>query len=295
MTSHSFPSALIASDPGMEFMSPQKKTGMPESLYYRGSLPDPKLPSAAIVGARSCSQYGRSNARKLARALAENGVQVISGLAYGIDSNAHEGALEGGGKTFAVLGCGIDICYPRSNTGLYERMINAGGDILTEYTPGTPALAHHFPVRNRIISALSDVVIIIEARQKSGSLITANYALEQGKTIYALPGRVSDPLSLGCNDLIRQGAFPLLSVKQVLYDLGIEAMKSTKQEPDHRYEGLSPEERRLLDLFSEDPKTLGEICEESGLSNSALTCMIVRLELKGLIEEPFPGSYCRAD
>jgi len=266
---------------------------MPEYLYFKGSLPDPYTPAIAIVGARSCSTYGRSQAESLARVLAENGVQVISGLAFGIDSCAHEGALAGGGKTFAVMGCGIDLCYPASNRRLYGRILETGGGILSEYPPGAPALAYHFPIRNRIISALSDAVIVCEAKQRSGSLITANYALEQGKTIYALPGRVSDRLSTGCNDLIRQGAFPLLSAEQVLEDLGIEKRMKKEEQPRDIREGLDPDEIRLMKCLSDDPKTLGEICSESGLSHSVLACLIVKLEMKGLINEPLAGSYCR--
>ena len=268
---------------------------MPEYLYFKGSLPDPEVPSVAIVGARSCSIYGRNQAGKIARILAENGVSVISGLAYGIDTCAHEGALAGGGKTYAVMGCGIDRCYPASNRKLYGKILDGGGGIISEYPPGTPPLAHHFPIRNRIISALADAVIICEARKKSGSLITANYALEQGKTIYAVPGRVSDCLSYGCNDLIRQGAFPLLDAEQVLDDLGIGSVQIKNETPRNEYAGLEKDEARLMQCLSDDPKTLGEICAESGLSHGSLTCLIVKLELKGLIEEPLPGSYCRGN
>ncbi len=267
---------------------------MPEGLYVRGALPDPARKSVAIVGARSCSMYGKHHAKALAMLLAENGVQVISGLAFGTDACAHKGALEGGGKTFAVLGCGIDFCYPESNRHLYNEMLRSGGGVMTEFAPGTPALAHNFPIRNRIISALSDAVVIIEARKKSGSLITANYALEQGKTIYAMPGRVDDPLSIGCNELIAQGAFPLLSAGQLLKDLGIDEGSVKKDPARPREDDLDPEERRLIDCLSDDPKTLGELDNEVSLGTAVLTCILIRLQLKGYVEEPFPGSYCRA-
>ena len=178
---------------------------MPAGIYTKGRLPFEGVPSAAIVGARACSVYGRVQARRYARELAAAGVQIISGLATGVDAAAHEGALEGGGVTFAVLGCGVDICYPKENYPLMRRMLEHGGGILSEFEPGEEPAAWHFPQRNRIISALADLVLVVEARKRSGSLITADYALEQGKSVYALPGRVNDPLSEGCNRLIAQG------------------------------------------------------------------------------------------
>ncbi|HAV27204.1 MAG TPA: DNA-protecting protein DprA, partial [Lachnospiraceae bacterium] len=176
-------------------------SNMPEELYVMGSLPDENAPAVAIVGARMCSRYGHNTAFTFGKKLAEHGVSVISGMALGIDGAAQEGALSGGGKTYAVLGCGVDVCYPRSNKMLYDRIPERGG-ILSEFPPGTQPLPYNFPLRNRLISALADVVIVVEARKKSGSLITVDYALEQGRSVYAVPGRVGDALSDGCNYLI---------------------------------------------------------------------------------------------
>ena len=192
----------------------------PMGLYVRGRLPEPGRPSAAVVGARACSSYGARAARRMAGELAAAGVQIISGLALGIDGEAHLGALDSQAPTFAVLGSGVDICYPKAHCHLLERILEQGG-ILSEYPPGMQPAAWHFPVRNRIISGLSDVVLVMEARARSGSLITAETGLEQGKEIFALPGRVTDPLSQGCNRLIVEGAHPLLSAEQVLDSLGI--------------------------------------------------------------------------
>ena len=178
----------------------------PAGLYVLGKLPDPDRKTAAIVGARSCSVYGRRQARFFARALSARGIQIVSGLASGIDRAAHEGALEGGTQTFAVLGCGADVCYPRENFGIYRQIAQGGGGILSEFEPGSRPLGWHFPRRNRIISGLADLVLVVEARARSGALITADCALEQGKTVYAVPGRLEDPLSEGCNRLIFQGA-----------------------------------------------------------------------------------------
>ena len=201
---------------------------VPQGLYCIGSLPDDNIPSVAVVGARSCSSYGRKTAFALGKFLAEHGVQVISGMAMGIDSSAQEGALAAGGKTFAVLGCGVDICYPRTSYAVYDALAVRGG-IIAEVEPGTKPLAYNFPRRNRIISALSDIVIVVEAREKSGSLITVDCALEQGRTVYAVPGRLGDRLSDGCNYLIAQGAGILWSFEAVMEELdGIAALRKPR-------------------------------------------------------------------
>ena len=202
---------------------------MPSRLYVLGKLPDSSVRTVAIVGARGCSEYGRMEARRFGRVLAENGVQIISGLAYGVDAWAQKGALEGGGKTFAVLGTGVDVCYPKQNYALYRRIIREGGGIISEFEPGAPPNAWHFPLRNRIISALSDVVLVVEARLKSGSLITADCAMEQGRTVYALPGRTMDVMSQGCNRLIAQGAGIAWTPEVILEELGITVRGATER------------------------------------------------------------------
>lgn len=177
----------------------------PYLLYYQGYLPSDEKASAAVIGARACSEYGRAAARQFGSKLAAAGIQIISGLAMGIDGISQEAALAAGGESFGVLGNGVDICYPKSNRYLYEQLKRQGG-VLSEYPPGTEPSARLFPPRNRIISALSDVVLVVEAREKSGTLITVDMALEQGREVFALPGRVTDELSKGCNKLLRQGA-----------------------------------------------------------------------------------------
>ena len=179
----------------------------PFGLYWRGELPESGStgPCAAVIGARLASGYGRAQARRFGRGLAQRGITVISGMARGIDGIAQSAALEAGGKSYAVLGCGVDLCYPEENRRLYELLLQRGG-LVSEYPPGTPPDARNFPQRNRIISGLSDLVLVIEARRRSGTLITVDMALEQGREVFAVPGRVSDALSDGCNCLIRQGA-----------------------------------------------------------------------------------------
>ncbi len=199
----------------------------PYGIFYRGRLPVPEEFRVAIAGARMCSEYGRTIAREIARELAVQDAAVVSGMARGIDAAGHRGALDSGGSTYAVFGCGVDICYPNDHRQLYDEIAHYGG-MLSEYPPGTKPLPVYFPQRNRLISALSDVVLIIEAKEKSGSLITADFALEQGKDIYALPGRITDRLSDGCNRLIAQGAGILLSVEDCLAELSMLAVRKKK-------------------------------------------------------------------
>lgn len=177
----------------------------PYALYYAGTLPPKETRAVALIGARECSEYGRYMAGQFGTALARAGVQVISGMARGIDSIGQRRALAEDGYSMGVLGCGVDICYPKENRELYEALLAKGG-VCSEYPPGVEPRAIQFPPRNRIISGLADAVLVIEAREKSGTLITVDMALEQGREVYAVPGRATDPLSGGCNRLIRQGA-----------------------------------------------------------------------------------------
>ena len=190
----------------------------PFAIFAKGKVPEDERVSVAVIGARECSEYGSYVAAALGKALGENGVQVISGMARGIDGISQKAALEAGGTSFGVLGCGVDICYPKQNRSLYEQLQEKGG-ILSAYAPGTQPRAQNFPPRNRIVSGLADVVVVVEARQKSGTLITVDMALEQGKEVYVVPGRVTDRLSDGCNRLIRQGAEIFLSPADLLAEL----------------------------------------------------------------------------
>ena len=178
---------------------------MPFGLYYKGRLPDPAGPAAAVIGSRRADRYGLEQAERFAYDLASRGINVISGMALGVDGAAGRAALRSGGPSYAVLGSGPDICYPPANRDLYDLLCQRGG-VLSEYMPGTGARPGLFPPRNRIISGLSDLVLVIEARGGSGTLITTDFALAQGKEVFALPGRITDPLSEGCNRLLSQGA-----------------------------------------------------------------------------------------
>ena len=263
----------------------------PKGIYVQGKLPDPAKKTVAIVGARMCSAYGRATASYFARVLAANGVQVISGLALGIDGAAHEGALLAGGETFGVLACGVDICYPRANIELYEQMKRQGG-IISEEPPGYPPLARLFPKRNRIISVLSDLVLVVEAKKKSGSLITADFAGEQGRDLFAVPGRLEDVLSQGCNELISQGAGIALSPESLL-----EIMGKTKEKSDNSktvmQNVLAREENMVYSCLSLQPKGLEELCREAGMSMTSVMEAVMLLQLQGLVKEIGRNRYAR--
>lgn len=212
---------------GIRFISridpdfPERLKNIPDppfALYVKGELPDENRPCVAIIGARMCSEYGRFMARQLGRGLAHAGVQVISGMARGVDGISQKAALEAGGKSFGIVGSGVDVCYPDDNRPLYDELCQNGG-VISEYPPGTMPKANFFPMRNRIISGLADVVVVVEARLKSGTQITVDTALEQGKEVVALPGRVTDRLSDGCNQLICQGAGVVLGTEDILEKL----------------------------------------------------------------------------
>ncbi|SFB75113.1 DNA-processing protein DprA [Butyrivibrio sp. YAB3001] len=199
----------------------------PFAIYVKGSLPDPEKPTVAIIGARMCSDYGRFMARNFGRGLALAGVQVISGMARGVDGISQKAAVSAGGNSFAIVGCGADICYPEENKDLYDDL-NTNGGIISEFPPGTMPKANFFPMRNRIISGLADVVLVIEAREKSGTQITVDTALEQGREVMAVPGRVTDRLSDGCNLLISQGAGIAIRTEDVLDRLSMMGKMNSK-------------------------------------------------------------------
>ncbi len=265
--------------------------GAPYALYYVGSLPEEHRKSVAIVGARGRSAYGSEIARMMAKTLSEHGVQVISGLARGIDGDAHKGALEAQGDTFGVLGSGIDVCYPKEHKYLYEKILESGG-IISEYPPGTQPIAYQFPARNRIIAGLSDCVVVIEAKEKSGSLITADFAMEQGRDVYALPGRITDPLSQGCNQLIKQGAGIVKSVEDFLTDLDI-LTENTYTQMDFSQNVLEKDERLVYSLTDFRPVGLSTLIEKTGYSIVNLLRIIERLKKMGLIKETFANYYVR--
>lgn len=260
----------------------------PGVLYVRGKLPREDVPSIAIVGARDCSNYGRELAIYFAKELSKQGIQIISGLARGIDRFAHEGALLLDGGTYGVLGCGIDICYPKENINLYMDILDSGG-ILSEYNLGYRPLQGNFPMRNRIISGLSDGILLVEAREKSGSLITMELGLEQGKNIYACPGRIFDSLSYGTNHIIQQGGKLVLTPRDILEDYDFCQDATGKKLKKNNYM-LEREEKIVYDRLSLMPKHMEDIMNETSITVNRLSEILFELQLKGIIKQT-GGNY----
>ena len=266
----------------------------PEKLYVRGNLPNIHKKTVAIVGARNCTDYGSTLAKTIARILSMNDVQVISGLAMGIDTQGHIGAIEVEKPTFAVMGCGVDICFPSHNSNVYERILDYGGGIMAEVEVGTPPLPYNFPLRNRIISGLSDVVIVVEARDKSGSLITADFALEQGKTIFACPGRVGDSLSRGTNNLIKQGAYILTSTDDVLEHLGL-IVDGLIPKVEKDMSKLDYFEKAIYEVLKNETLHIDQIVEKAKLPVSKCLNSLMSLELNGFVETTINNYYRRVE
>lgn len=263
----------------------------PYALFVKGGIPAADRPAIAIVGARRCTPYGEQMAREIAGQLAELGIDIISGMALGIDGAAARGALDSNGLSYAVLGCGADICYPREHLGLYLDLQKSGG-IISEQPVGEPPLKQYFPARNRIISALSDLVIVVEARERSGSLITVDFALEQGKEVYAVPGPINSELSKGCNSLLKQGAGVFISVEELLSEFEINYERNVKKTIKSKIKLESVEKLvySCLDLF---PKNMETIIRETKVPAAALMGVLVSLELRGIVEEISKNHYIK--
>lgn len=289
--------------------------GDPSYPYLLSQIPQPPNPlytdgelvrrlneegrfTIAIVGARRCSSYGRDIARKLAEELSRLGITIVSGLAEGIDSAAHWGALEGMGKTMAVLGCGLDVVYPAKNRELYERIAEEGS-IVTEFPLGTQPMPTHFPVRNRIISGLSRGVIVVEGSEKSGSLHTADFALTQGREVFAVPGSIKSSLSRTPHKLLKSGACLVETVSDILEEFGLEESNKQKKfcvftkAQGNLIDKLSPGERDVFDLLNYEPLQIDKIIRQSGLKTSETNSILVMLELKKLIVQDSGKRYYR--
>lgn len=251
----------------------------PPGLFLRG-VAGPELlgrPSVAIVGARACSAYGRQVARSLGRELAAAGLVVVSGLARGVDAEAHRGALEAGGATAAVLGCGIDRDYPAAHREL-ARQIAEAGVVLSEYAPGVEPAPWRFPARNRIVAGLCSATVVVEARERSGALITADFALEEGREVFGVPGEITSALSAGSNALLRLGATPLTCAQDVLESYGIVAPEPVA--PD-----LGETAARVLERVREGAVGADELARSTGLGASDVAVALTELELAGVVRE----------
>ncbi len=263
----------------------------PAVLFVLGELGfQESAPAVAIVGSRKATPYGRTVARKLAADLGSCGLVVISGMARGIDAAAHLGALDTGAGTVAVLGSGLDVVYPRENERLMER-IAAGGLVVSEFPPGSEPLAWHFPLRNRIISGLSQAVVVVEAGERSGALITAELALEQGRDVLAVPGNVNNPYSRGSNRLIKQGARLVEDAGDVLEELGLNTLFPGAKPGGSGTARLGPDEKLVLESLQGEGLSDQVLIELTGLPASRLGAVLAHLEIKGFVRRAPGGLY----
>jgi DNA processing protein len=253
----------------------------PKILYYLGEIKSEE-DCFAIVGARKCTNYGKEIAYRIASDLTETGLTIVSGFAPGIDTIAHKAAIEKGKRTIAVLGSGIDekSIYPKSNLKLIDKILENGGAIISEFPPGTPGAKYTFPQRNRIISGLSLGVLVVEARMKSGALITANYAKKQGRKVFAVPGSIFSQASKGCHFLIKNGAKLVESAEDILMELGIRKFEVGRKE----IKGRTPEENLILEVLKEGAVDVEKIIEKTKLSPSKVASILSILEIEGKIK-----------
>lgn len=260
----------------------------PSGLFVQGALLPADELAIAVVGTRRATAYGRDMTRRFSHDLAEAGVTVISGLALGVDTIAHTAALDAGGRTLAVSGCGLDQVYPAPNRRLAER-IRAQGALISEYPPGVGPSAQHFPARNRIVSGMSRGVLVVEAPASSGALITSTFAADQGRDVYAVPGSALSTMSDGCHALIRTGAMLVTSAADILEVLVVEHVREQHQ---MRMEfPLAPDERRMLNLIGAEPRHVDDLADESGLQISIAAATLLTLELKGMVRQSGPQLY----
>ena len=265
----------------------------PIGLFCLGKLPPDESPKVAVIGSRRCSEYGKIASRLVAKPLSERGIVIVSGMASGIDSMAHKAALQGGGKTIAVLGTGVDICYPSENRRLRPEIIS-NGCLVSEYPPGTEARKHYFPDRNRIVSGISLGVIVVEAAKKSGTLGTVNHAAEQGREVFAVLGNITSKLSEGTNALIKDGAHPVQDYTDVLHALGLMPPIGEELNIDKQCAPLEPDEKLVYDSVGPDPRSYENLYDATGLNSGRLHFVLTGLEIKGHLIKLPGGRYVKA-
>lgn len=263
----------------------------PALLYMKGHLQLATL-NIAIVGSRRATAYGKNVAYTLGKELSQEGVCVVSGLAKGIDVNAHRGALEGTGGTIAVLGCGIDNIYPRENAPIYEAITrHPHGAILSEWPLGAPATAWHFPARNRLIAGLSDGLVVVEAAKKSGSLISATYALDYGKEVFAVPGMITSPESVACHRLIKDGAKLVAQTNDILEEFG--QLQLFDEPPPKKHRTFSKEEQKVYDALTGVPQSVEDICQTTRLAVPIVNGILLEFELEEIVLQDYGRRYSK--
>jgi len=251
----------------------------PAILYYMGSIDILKKPAISVVGSRKLTTYGKNATEKVVSCLAEAGYVIVSGMALGIDTFAHDATLQAGGKTAAVLGCGLDRPYPATNSHLFQKIVDSGGVVVSEYMPGKPPLRQHFPARNRIISGLSSGILVVEAGIRSGALITARDGLEQNKDIFAIPGPIFGESSSGTNQLIKMGANVVTGGEDILNYYGLQAKP---KRPEHR--PSNDTEKAIYESLSEEKKHVDEIIKDSALESQLIISTLTLMEIKGKVK-----------
>lgn len=266
----------------------------PPLLFVRGDPAVLQHPQLAMVGSRNPSMIGRETARDFARTLAASGMTVTSGLAMGIDAASHQGALDGNGQTVAVFGTGLDRVYPAKNRGIAHAIVESGGVLISEYPPGTEPKPANFPRRNRIISGLSLGTLVVEAALRSGSLISARFAMEQGREVFAIPGSIHNPLARGCHRLIRQGAKLVESAQDILEELAPQLRAILQEtETSEVAAGLDDEYKMLLACLGDGTSSVDQLVQRSGLTADAVSSMLLMLELQGHVVST-AGGYALA-
>jgi DNA processing protein len=264
--------------------------GAPAALYFRGEIKKADVSAVAIVGSRKMTSYGREVAEKFANELADYGVTIVSGLARGIDSAAHKAALASGGRTLAVLACGLDLIYPPENADLAGKIIKSGA-LVSEYSLGTPAVPMNFASRNRIISGLAKAVVVVEGAEKSGTLLTATHAAEQGKTVFAVPGQITSPQSFAPLYLLKNGAKIAASAKDVLEELNLQV--KVDREVLEKVLPTTPEEQKIIEILANEALHLDEIARISSTNVGQVSAQLTIMEMKGIVKNMGGGMYKR--
>ncbi len=278
---------------------PQKLIGIPDApviLFYQGEISALDSRTVSVIGSRNASFKGMEDTEKIVEKLSAQGITIVSGLAYGIDSASHQGCLKGGSPTVAVLGCGLGQNYPAENAGLRKRILQQGGLILSEYAPGEKPLARHFPWRNRIISGLGDCIALMEARIRSGSMTTVQHALNQGKDVFVYPGEPGNPKYEGNHQLLREGAIYFTVADDLLEDMGwldkkTDIRQNTKQAKDQLHQ-LTPSEMKVIQALENEETSFDRLCLLTGLPASELNAALSMLQIYGLVQS-LPGKTYR--
>ncbi|AFS78619.1 DNA protecting protein, SMF familiy [Gottschalkia acidurici 9a] len=256
----------------------------PKVLYTKGDLLKEEEKTIAIVGARKATLYGKWVTEKLSSELLDLGITLVSGMASGVDTEAHISAIRKDKRNIAILGCGVDVVYPKANRNIYEKIIE-NGCVISEFPLGTEPLRYNFPQRNRIISGLSLGVVVIEASEKSGSLITAHHAIEQGKEVFAVPGNINSIYSKGTNKLIKDGAKMVLDVEDIIEEIReLKNIKILSSKDKFKYNFLSNDERKIISYIEEDPMHIELICHKVNMDVSSVSSILTILEMKGIVK-----------